>query len=94
MKNGSLCSPTTLHVNTVMGSLLSSFQTGRLCRKLLWESFLLQASERNKETSARCLSNPLPVEEVGLLERGCSYSDRGIMGSLLLPPFPQLLEVS
>ncbi|MEQ2238790.1 hypothetical protein ILYODFUR_036929, partial [Ilyodon furcidens] len=33
------------------------------------------------------------VEEVGLLEGGCSYSDSGIMGSLLLPPFPQLLEV-
>ncbi|KAK5623197.1 hypothetical protein CRENBAI_018005 [Crenichthys baileyi] len=34
------------------------------------------------------------VEEVGLWERGCSYSDSGIIGSLLLPPFPQLLEVS
>ncbi|MEQ2170628.1 hypothetical protein GOODEAATRI_002309, partial [Goodea atripinnis] len=32
------------------------------------------------------------VEEVGLLERRCSYLDSGIMGSLLLPPFPQLLE--
>ncbi|MEQ2253468.1 hypothetical protein ILYODFUR_032391, partial [Ilyodon furcidens] len=33
-------------------------------------------------------------KEFCLLERGCSYSDSGIMGSLLLPPFPQLLEVS
>ncbi|MEQ2297889.1 hypothetical protein AMECASPLE_039405, partial [Ameca splendens] len=29
-------------------------------------------------------------KEIGLLERGCSYSDRGIMGSPLLPPIPKL----
>ncbi|MEQ2257432.1 hypothetical protein ILYODFUR_034824, partial [Ilyodon furcidens] len=63
--------------------------------ELLWDSLLLQASER-KETSARLspLSGPSEgrVEEVGLLERACSFSGSGIMGSLLLPPFPQLLE--
>ncbi|MEQ2285967.1 hypothetical protein AMECASPLE_037360 [Ameca splendens] len=31
-----------------------------LCRELLWDSLLLQASERNKETSAGC-SSPIPM---------------------------------
>ncbi|MED6243357.1 hypothetical protein ATANTOWER_018920 [Ataeniobius toweri] len=52
-----------------------------------------------QKTSARWASPDRSLskavwKEVGLLERGCSYSDSGIMGSLLLPPFPQLLEVS
>ncbi|MED6243356.1 hypothetical protein ATANTOWER_018876 [Ataeniobius toweri] len=85
----------------VMRSRLSSFQTGKtaplgfvetasLLGTSLEHSLLLQASERNKETLARCAS-PVPmitgVEEIGPLERACFYAASGIMGSPLLPPF-------
>ncbi|MED6292176.1 hypothetical protein CHARACLAT_030996 [Characodon lateralis] len=55
------------------------------------EEFMSVCQQR--DISALC-PPPIPmntgVEEKDLLERGGSYSDRGIMGSL--PPFPQLLE--
>ncbi|MED6244624.1 Retinal-specific ATP-binding cassette transporter, partial [Ataeniobius toweri] len=58
------------------------------------EEFMSVCQQR--DISALGLPYPGPAEEkwkeVGLLEKGCSCSDSGIMGSLLLPPFPQLLE--
>ncbi|MEQ2252854.1 hypothetical protein ILYODFUR_026130, partial [Ilyodon furcidens] len=58
----------------------------KLCEQSL-KSLCLFAS---KETLARCvsLSGPLGgtrIEEIGSLERGCFYTDSGIMGST---PFP------
>ncbi|MED6254315.1 hypothetical protein ATANTOWER_022852 [Ataeniobius toweri] len=110
MKDGPFCPPTTLHVTVtmVMGSLLSSFQTGRRSARLHRDRVSVgnfsgtvcfcRPQRETKRHQRACLPYPVPfegrVEEVGLLERGCSYSDSGIMGSLLLSPFPQLLEVS
>ncbi|MEQ2305541.1 hypothetical protein AMECASPLE_038975 [Ameca splendens] len=76
MKDFSFCPPTTLHVTvtTVMGSLLSSFQTGRRSARLHRDRFSLgnfsgtvcfcRPQRETKRHQCACLPYPVPLKAV------------------------------